>query len=122
MRAALNVPQTPSQAQPAKAQSGASSKPGTVNPAATSETFVYIADFQPGGIAQFRIGKDGGLTPLSPARARVGKGATRIVVDKAGRFAYVQNKEGIISHCQINGNETLSAQLVADIPTANKKS
>lgn len=45
-------------------------------------------------LAQFTIGADGALAPMTPVTVSTGSGASSVTVDRSGKFAYVTNRNG----------------------------
>ncbi|RYF45336.1 MAG: hypothetical protein EOO38_16200, partial [Cytophagaceae bacterium] len=82
----------------------------------SGQTFVYIPAPQASGINQFRIGSSGELVALKPPLALADQVVTGLVVDNAGRYAYVLDGSGHIFHCDIAENGVLKSRKVTNIP------
>jgi 6-phosphogluconolactonase (cycloisomerase 2 family) len=60
--------------------------------------YAYVANVGPSNaptgntVSQYTISTDGSLTPMTPATATAGTGASSVTVDPTGRYAYVPNE------------------------------
>jgi len=75
-----------------------------------SGRFGYVAHSGSQAVAQFAVGANGGLTPMTPTSVPAGLGTTAVTSDATGQFVYATNLGGgTVSNYRIGANGGLIA-------------
>src|ERR1700735_5082528 len=66
--------------------------------------FVYVANQNSNNVSGYRVGADGGLTPVVGSPFPAGVGPSSVAVDVFGNYAYVSNQSGNVSAYRITSS------------------